>query len=130
MKNPFILPIFVQNMPDKMEQFTTRQNKIGRLIQKELSEFLRREASTLAKGKMVSVTAVRVTRDMSLAKCYISIFPSEGSAEVLNEIKLHKGHLRGELGQAVRFQLRHVPELEFFIDDSLDYIEKIDKLLQ
>ena len=113
-----------------MEQFSTRQNKIGRLIQKELSEFFRREAGTLAKGKMVSVTAVRVTRDMSLARCYLSIFPSEGAAAVLAEIKLHKGHLRGELGQAVRFQLRHVPELEFFIDDSLDYIEKIDNLLK
>ena len=113
-----------------MEQFTTRQNKISRLIQKEMSEFLRREALTLAKGKMVSVTAVRVTRDMSLARCYISIFPSEGSAEILKEIKLHKSHIRGELGHAVRFQLRHVPELEFFIDDSLDYIEKIDTLLK
>lgn len=113
-----------------MEQFTTRQNKIGRLIQKELSEFLRREANTIARGKMVSVTAVRVTRDMSLARCYLSIFPSEGASEVLKEIKLHKAHLRGELGNAVRFQLRHVPELEFFIDDSLDYIEKIDNLLK
>lgn len=113
-----------------MEQFSTRQNKIGRLIQKELSEFFRREALTLAKGKMVSVTAVRVTRDMSLARCYLSIFPSEGAAAVIAEIKLHKGHLRGELGQAVRFQLRHVPELEFFLDDSLDYIEKIDNLLK
>jgi ribosome-binding factor A len=113
-----------------MEQYTTRQNKIGRLIQKELSELFRREAHTLAKGKMISVTAVRVTRDMSLARCYLSIFPSEGSAAVLTEIKLHKSHLRGELGQAVRFQLRHVPELEFFIDDSLDYIEKIDTLLK
>jgi ribosome-binding factor A len=113
-----------------MEQFSTRQNKIGRLIQKELSEFFRREALTLAKGKIVSVTAVRITKDMSLARCYLSIFPSGGSAEILAEIKLKKGHLRGELGQAVRFQLRHVPELEFFIDDSLDYIEKIDNLLK
>jgi ribosome-binding factor A len=113
-----------------MEQFSTRQNKIGRLIQKELSELFRKEALTLAKGKMISVTAVRITKDMSLARCYLSIFPSEGAAEILKDIKLHKGHLRGELGQAVRFQLRHVPELEFFIDDSLDYIEKIDNLLK
>jgi len=113
-----------------MEQFSTRQNKIGRLIQKELSEFFRRESLTLAKGKMVSVTAVRVTRDMSLARCYLSIFPSDGSLDILNDIKLHRGHIRGELGHAVRFQLRHVPELEFFIDDSLDYIEKIDTLLK
>ena len=113
-----------------MEQFTTRQNKIGRLIQKELSEFFRRDAQTYAPGKLISVTAVRVTRDMSLARCYLSIFPSEGSAEVLAGIKLQKSHIRGELGKIVRFQLRHVPELDFFVDDSLDYIEKIDHLLK
>lgn len=113
-----------------MEQFSTRQNKIGRLIQKELSEFFRRESQALAHGRMITVTAVRVTKDMSLARCYLSVFPSEGSAEVLAEIKQHKGRLRGDLGKVVRFQLRHVPELDFFIDDSLDYIEKIDHLLK
>lgn len=112
-----------------MEQYTTRQNKIGRLIQKELSELLRRETQVLASGRILSVTTVRVTRDMSIAKCYLSIFPSAGAEEVLANIKLHKAKLRGELGNIVRFQLRHVPELEFFLDDSLDYIEKIDKLL-
>lgn len=112
-----------------MEQYTTRQNKIGRLIQKELSELLRRETQVLASGRILSVTTVRVTRDMSIAKCYLSIFPSAGAEEVLANIKLHKAKLRGELGNIVRFQLRHVPELDFFLDDSLDYIEKIDKLL-
>ena len=112
-----------------MEQYTTRQNKIGRLIQKELSELLRRETQVLASGRILSVTTVRVTRDMSIAKCYLSIFPSAGAEGVLANIKLHKAKLRGELGNIVRFQLRHVPELDFFLDDSLDYIEKIDKLL-
>lgn len=113
-----------------MEEYTTRQNKIGRLIQKELGELLRRETNELARGRILSLTAVRVTRDMSLARCYLSIFPSENSGEVLKEIKLHTNKLRGELGNIVRFQLRHVPQLEFFIDDSLDYLEKIDKLLK
>ena len=112
-----------------MEEYTTRQNKIGRLIQKELSELLRRDTPIFAKGRILSVTKVRITKDMSLARCYLSIFPSAGSAEVLSEIKHHKGKLRGELGNLIRFQLRIVPELEFFIDDSLDYIENIDKLL-
>jgi ribosome-binding factor A len=112
-----------------MEQYSTRQNKIGRLIQKELGELLRRDTHILAKGRILSLTIVRVTRDVSLAKCYLSIFPSTGAEEVLADIKQHKGKLRGELGNIVRFQLRHVPELEFFLDDSLDYIEKIDKLL-
>jgi ribosome-binding factor A len=112
-----------------MEEYTTRQNKIGRLIQKELSELLRRDTPILAKGKILSVTKVRITKDMSLARCYLSIFPSTGSDEVMAEIKQYKGKLRGELGNLIRFQIRHVPELEFFVDDSLDYIEKIDKLL-
>lgn len=113
-----------------MEQYSTRQNKIGRLIQKELGELLRRDTQLLAKGRILSLTIVRVTRDMSLAKCYLSIFPSAGADEVLANIRLHKAKLRGELGNIVRFQLRHVPELEFYIDDSLDYIENIDKLLK
>ena len=113
-----------------MEEYSTRQNKIGRLIQKELGELLRRDTHILAKGRILSLTMVRVTRDMSLARCYLSIFPSEGAVDVLADIKLHKSKLRGELGNIVRFQLRHVPELEFFLDDSLDYIEKIDKLLK
>jgi ribosome-binding factor A len=113
-----------------MEEYTTRQNKISRLIQKELSELLRRDTPILAKGKIISVTKVRITKDMSLARCYDSIFPSSDSETILNEIKLHKGKLRGEIGNKIRFQLRIIPELEFFIDDSLDYIEKIDKLLK
>jgi len=112
-----------------MEQYTTRQNKIGRLIQKELSELLRRDTPLFAKGKILSVTNVRITKDMAIARCYLSVFPSTGSDVVLSEIKQAKGKLRGELGNLIRFQLRHVPDLEFFLDDSLDYIEKIDKLL-
>jgi ribosome-binding factor A len=113
-----------------MEEYTTRQNKISRLIQKELSEMLRRDTPILAKGRILSVTKVRITKDMSLARCYLSIYPSTGSAEVLNEIKHHKGRYRGEIGNHTRYQLRIVPELEFFIDDSLDYIENIDRLLK
>jgi len=120
----------LEQIQEKMEEYTTRQNKIGRLIQKELSELLRRDTNILAKGRILSLTTVRVTRDMSQAKCYLSIFPSEGAAAVLADIKLHKSKLRGDLGNIVRFQLRHVPELEFYLDDSLDYIEKIDKLLK
>ena len=112
-----------------MEEYTTRQNKIGRLIQKELSELLRRDTPLLAKGRILSVTKVRITKDMSLDTCYLSISPSTGSEAVMSEIKQYKGKLRGDLGNLIRFQLRHVPELEFFLDDSLDYIENIDKLL-
>jgi ribosome-binding factor A len=113
-----------------MKEYSTRQNKIGRLIQKELSELFRRETRMLFQGKMITVTVVRVTRDMSLARCYLSIFPSDNAPEILDEINNRRSHLRGELGRIVRHQLRVIPDLEFFLDDSLDYIENIDNLLK
>ena len=113
-----------------MKEYSTRQNKIGRLIQKELSELFRRETPMFFQGKMITVTTVRVTRDMSLARCYLSIFPSDNAEEILDHVNNRKGHLRGELGRIVRHQLRVIPDLEFFLDDSLDYIENIDNLLK
>jgi ribosome-binding factor A len=113
-----------------MEQYSTRQNKVARLVQKELSELVRRESKTLFRGKLISVTTVRVTRDLSLARCYLSIFPSDGAADVVKDINTHKGLFRRNLGILVRHQLRVVPALEFFIDDSLDYIDNIDKALK
>jgi ribosome-binding factor A len=84
----------------------------------------------LFRGKLISVTTVRVTRDLSLARCYLSIFPSDGAADVVKDINTHKGLFRRNLGILVRHQLRVVPALEFFIDDSLDYIDNIDKALK
>jgi len=109
---------------------TTRQNKIARLIQKELAEIFQKESRELFHGTLISVTRVRVTSDLSLARAYLSIFPTEKSAEVLKEIKVHTTTIRFELGKKVGKQLRVVPGLEFFIDDSLDYIENIDRLLK
>lgn len=107
---------------------STRQAKISRLIQKELSEIFRRQTAK-THGVIVSVSGVRVTPDLSLAKVYLSVFPSEKSAEVLANIKASEKTVRYELAQIVRFQLRKVPELQFYIDDTLDYLENIDKLL-
>lgn len=108
---------------------TTRQAKISRLLQKELSEIFRRQTAK-THGVIVSVSAVRVTPDLSLARVYLSIFPSEKSAEMIENINTSTKTIRYELAQIVRFQLRKVPELQFFLDDSLDYIENIDNLLQ
>lgn len=107
----------------------TRLNKVQRQIQKDLGEIFQRESVTTFRGKMISVTNVRVSPDLALAKVYISIFPAEKKEETLDLVKEHVRGLRHELAKRVRHQLRIVPELTFFIDDSLDYIENIDKLL-
>ena len=82
------------------------------------------------RGVMVSVTRVRVSPDLSICTAYLSIFPSEKSEELLQNIQCNTSQVRYELGTRVRNQLRIIPELRFFIDDSLDYIERIDELLQ
>lgn len=105
-----------------------RQAKIARLIQKELSEIFRRQTSALG-GVLVSVSAVRVSPDLSIAKAYLSIFPSEKSQEILENIKKQSKTVRYELAQAVKQVLRKCPDLQFYLDDSLDYIENIDRLL-
>lgn len=109
---------------------TTRQNKISRLLQKDLAEIFQQEGRNLFSGILISVTKVRVSPDLSVARVYLSIFPSEKGKEVVAEIKLIQSKIRGLLGHKVGKQLRIVPQLEFFIDDSLDYIENIDRLLK
>jgi ribosome-binding factor A len=80
-------------------------------------------------GKLITVSAVRITKDLGIARIYFSIFPSEFASEILSQIKLNGKQLRGELGRKVGKNLRIVPELEFYIDDSLDYIDNINKLI-
>jgi ribosome-binding factor A len=109
---------------------STRQNKISRLIQKDLAEIIQREGRDLFAGVMVSVTNVRISPDLSIAKAYLSIFPSEKGASALFEIKKNTSKIRGLLGSKVGKQLRIVPQLDFHIDDSLDYIDNIDRLLK
>ncbi len=105
-----------------------RQAKIARLLQKELSEIFRRQTAALG-GVLVSVSAVRVSPDLSIAKAYLSIFPAEKSAAILENIKKQSKTVRYELAQAVKQTLRKCPDLQFYLDDSLDYIENIDRLL-
>ena len=108
---------------------TTRQNKISRLLQKELSEIFLTETRKMP-GVMVSVSVVRVTSDLSIARAYLSIFPTERSTEMLKSIQDNAKSIRYEMAQRVRFQLRKMPELHFYLDDSLDYAERIDELLK
>lgn len=81
-------------------------------------------------GVMISVTRCRVSPDLSICTAYLSVFPSERAEEILNNITANEKTVRYELGTRVRHQLRIIPELRFFVDDSLDYIDRIDELLK
>lgn len=105
-----------------------RQAKIARLLQKELSDIFRRQTAALG-GVLVSVSAVRVSPDLSIAKAYLSIFPADKAAGILENIKKQSKTVRYELAQAVKQTLRKCPDLQFYLDDSLDYIDNIDRLL-
>lgn len=112
---------------DVME--TNRQKKINKLLQKDLGEIFQRESPNLFRRAMITVTQVRVTPDLAIAKVYISIFGADAT-EILNLVKAYAGEVRKQLGLRVKNQLRHVPQLQFFVDDSLDYIENIENLLK
>lgn len=107
----------------------TRQNKISRLLQKELAEIFQSQTRQ-THGVLVSVTRVRISPDLSICTAYLSIFPSEKGEEILENIRSNEKTIRYELGRRVRNQLRIIPELRFFLDDSLDYMEHIDELLK
>ena len=108
---------------------STRLQKIERLIQKELSEIFRVETAKMS-GTLVSVSNVRISPDLSIARIHLSIFPSEKAQGIIEQVNRTAREIRFKLGQRVRYQLRSIPELSFFIDDSLDYIEHIDELLK
>ncbi len=108
---------------------TNRQLRISRLIQKDLGEIIQVSAKNWAPGAMITVTKVYVTSDLSIARVYLSVFGKKAD-EVLSLVEMKSGEIRKQLGQRVKNQLRHVPELRFFIDDSLDYIENIENLLK
>ena len=107
----------------------TRQNRIARLLQKELSLIFQSQ-TRLMHGVMVSVTRTRVSPDLSICTAYLSVFPSDKGDELLKNIEANTKTIRYELGTRVHNQLRIIPEFRFFIDDSLDYIERIDELLK
>ena len=109
---------------------TTRQLKVSRLLQKELGEYFQRQGPSITEGKMITVTVVRISPDLGLAKVYLSVFPGEKAKEAIHAISEKSGLVRSELGNKLRNQLRHIPEFAFFLDDSLDYIDRIEDLLK
>ena len=109
---------------------TTRQKKVSRLLQKELSSIFQKEIPALLGNVMVSVTIARVSTDLANANIFLSIFPSEKPKEALNIIKSNSGLFRKHLGNRLRHQLRIIPIIEYFLDDSAAYAEQIDSLLK
>ena len=109
---------------------STRQAKLARQIQKDVAEILLKEGASLVRGVMASVTTVRVSPDLNYAKIYFSIFPFDKSAEVMRTLEENNWMIRRALGQRIRNQVKSVPELQFFLDDSLEYIANIDTLLK
>ena len=108
----------------------TRLSKVSRQIQKDLGEMFQRQSMALFQGRMITVTTVRVSPDLGVEKVYVSIFPAENREAVLALVRENARTLRQKKTKKVRHQLRVVPELAFFLDDSLDYIENIDRLLK
>jgi ribosome-binding factor A len=109
---------------------TKRQQKVARLIQKDLSDIFMHATREITQGRMITVTVVRMSPDLSLARVFLSIFPSDAAGKILENLQHHVKHIRLELGRKIRYQLRIVPEIAFFVDDSLDYAEHIDNLLK
>ena len=107
-----------------------RQQKYARLIQKEIGELFQRNGYNFFGKAFVTVTGALVSPDLSVAKIYISIFHAKEAQSVLGQIEKHNKEIRKQLGAKIRHQARIIPELKFFLDDSLDYVEKIEKLLK
>ena len=112
------------------DPLSTRQSKVARLLQKELGDYFQREAGNIARGKLITVTIVRVSPDLSYARVFLSIFPNIEQDKIILKIIEMTKTIRLELGRKIRNQVRIIPELAFQIDDSMDYFEKIDKLLK
>ncbi|RLD49287.1 MAG: 30S ribosome-binding factor RbfA [Bacteroidetes bacterium] len=107
-----------------------RLNRVSKLLQKDLGEIMQIDLKHVTRGALVTVTKVKVSPDLSIAKVYLSLFATTDKNALLTDIKRHTKEIRGKLGARVRHQLRVVPELHFYDDDSLDYIENIEHLLE
>jgi ribosome-binding factor A len=107
---------------------TKRQQKFARVIQKELSEILQKEGWSFHGNSIVTITMVRMSPDLSIAKVYLSIFNAENNELLLNELRAKAREIRYKLGEKIRNQVRIIPSIDFFIDDSMEYVSKMEKL--
>ncbi|MBR5300810.1 MAG: 30S ribosome-binding factor RbfA [Bacteroidales bacterium] len=109
---------------------STRQLKVAKEIQKHMAEIIRSKGMAAFGGALVSVSGVKISPDLSVAKIYVSVFPSDKAEAVMGALEENARPLRGELGSKVGKQLRIVPEIIFYLDSSLDYVEHIEELLK
>ena len=109
---------------------TTRQPKIARQIQRDIADIFQKEGRDLLRGTLVTVTEVRVTPDFNYAKIYVSIFPFDKAPETMAVLDKQNRFIRRELGRRIKDQLKSVPEIQFFLDDSLEYIEHLEQAMK
>ena len=107
-----------------------RQLQVGGMIQKELSALFTHKFNGLIPGRLVTITGVKISSDLGIAKIYLSIFPSTDGAKIIKEINLNNTKIRYELGKIIKNDLKRIPELTFYLDDSLDQIDRIDNALK
>ena len=108
----------------------TRQQKVAKQIQKDIADIFQKEGAHLVRGLLVTVTTVRVSPDFGYAKIYVSVFPFGQHEALLRTLEENTWLIRRELGRRIRNQLKNIPELQFFLDDSLEYIDQIDEALK
>lgn len=109
---------------------TNRQRRVAQIIQEDFAELFRKQAADTQKNLLITVSDVRVTVDLSIAKIYLSIFPNEYRAPIMKEIETNKSQYRNYIGQKMAKQVRIIPELQFYIDTSLDDVERIERELR
>lgn len=112
-----------------LEVQSPRALKLSKQIQRDISDIFIKDAAHLVKGKLVSVTVVRMSTDLSLAKVYLSVFPFENHKEVIEAIQAQAWSLRMLLAKRMKNQIKSIPEVAFFLDDSMEYAEGIDSVL-
>lgn len=105
-----------------------RQQKFARVIQKDLGELFQRDGNTLLPGTMITVTKVRTTPDLGIVRVYLSFFNTPNNQLALNTIRSHASEIRYNLGKRIKDAVRGVPQLEFFVDDTNEYVDRMDKI--
>ncbi|MFD1631182.1 30S ribosome-binding factor RbfA [Pseudopedobacter beijingensis] len=105
-----------------------RQQKFARVIQKDLGEMFQRDGNNFIPGSMITVTKVRVSPDLGMARVFLSFFNVPDATESIKKIKSHNSEIRYNLGKKIKDQVKSVPQLEFFLDDTNEYVDKMDKI--